>query len=89
MKLPQVSRAAVLPHIREHRVRNLYAYVVFPEKSISDKSYSARLKEDLLSILPEYMIPKKFIYVNRFPVSQNGKLDLNALKNMKTGLYRM
>lgn len=89
MKLPQVSRAAVLPHIREHRVRNLYAYVVCPEKSISDKSYSARLKEDLLSILPEYMVPKKFIYVNRFPVSQNGKLDLNALKNMKTGLYRM
>lgn len=89
MKLPQVSRAAVFPHIREHRVRNLYAYVVCPEKNISDKTYSARLKEDLLSILPEYMIPKKFIYVNRFPVSQNGKLDIHALKNMKTGLYCM
>lgn len=82
LRLPQISRAAVLPNIRNHKVRNLCAWVVCPEKHISDKTYTSQLKEDLLSFLPEYLIPKKFIFVKQLPVTGNGRLDRQALKNM-------
>lgn len=82
LKLPQVRRAAVLPNIRDHTVKSLSAYVVCPGKVISDKTFTARLKQELLALLPEYMIPKRFIFVNQFPVTETGKTDRQALKNM-------
>ena len=39
------------------------------------------LKEFLKSKLQEYMIPRKFIYKNKFKLNQNGKIDKEALKN--------
>lgn len=82
LKLPQVAGAAVLPHRRGKRINGLYAYVICPEKEISDRSYAARLKEDLLSLLPEYMIPKRFFFLKQFPITGNGKIDKKALGNM-------
>src|SRR5699024_5442502 len=42
LRLPQISRAAVLPKVRNHKVSNLYAWVVCPDKHISDKTYTSR-----------------------------------------------
>ena len=82
LRLPQISRAAVLPKVRNHKVSNLYAWVVCPDKHISDKTYTSRLKEDLLSFLPEHLIPKKFIFVKQLPVNGSGRLDRQALEHM-------
>ncbi|MDX1453468.1 MAG: beta-ketoacyl synthase N-terminal-like domain-containing protein, partial [Oleiphilaceae bacterium] len=40
---------------------------------------AASLREHLLHVLPRYCVPHFFIQVERFPVTQNGKLDVQAL----------
>ncbi|UQA60616.1 thioester reductase domain-containing protein [Polyangium aurulentum] len=39
------------------------------------------LKKRLDSLLPEYMIPKIFLPMDRFPRNENGKTDLKALRD--------
>lgn len=38
-------------------------------------------KEELLAILPSYMIPREIIQMKILPKNQNGKIDRNQLKN--------
>ena len=40
------------------------------------------IKETISKKLPTYMVPVKFIRVNEFPMSANGKVDLKALTKM-------
>ena len=42
------------------------------------------IKDALLKKLPEYMIPQCFIKVNKFPLSNNGKIDRKALALLET-----
>lgn len=39
------------------------------------------LKRDLASLLPEYMIPSRFIFLEQLPLNENGKTDRLSLKN--------
>ncbi|MEE0352378.1 MAG: D-alanine--poly(phosphoribitol) ligase, partial [Treponema sp.] len=36
----------------------------------------------LKSILPAYMIPADFLFIEEFPVTKNGKIDKNVLKGL-------
>ncbi|WP_096019160.1 AMP-binding protein [Campylobacter lanienae] len=47
----------------------------------SDKT--SELSEFLRENLPFYMIPNKLIYLKNMPINKNGKIDRNALKEMK------
>jgi len=40
-----------------------------------DRQDSEKLHEHLKDILPSYMIPNNFIYVDSFPLTKNGKID--------------
>lgn len=40
-----------------------------------------QLREELCQTLPEYMIPKRFVTVEKFGLNANGKVDRNALIN--------
>ncbi len=41
--------------------------------------------KSLKEYLPQYMIPKKYIYLKHFPLTVNGKLDIKALLNSIVG----
>ena len=41
-----------------------------------------RLKDGLSSLLPSYMIPHRFIYIDEFPISSNGKVDMSQLQEL-------
>ena len=82
MKLSQVSRAAVLPNYRNGEVRSLTAYVVedrMPEDSFKE---GQRLRSEAQTFLPDYMIPKKFVFVESLPMTNNGKTDRKALAKL-------
>ena len=67
-------------HPEIHRVACIFkdsTIIAFYES----RSEIANLKEFLKSKLQDYMIPRKFIYKNKFKLNQNGKIDKEALKN--------
>ena len=75
LTLPQVHAAAVLPRTApDGTVLALQAFVcAAPEDRTSD-----RLRQALNALLPSYMIPR-IRFVDRIPLTENGKLDTKAL----------
>ncbi len=78
--LSEIADAVVLPVKKGGKIDSLAAFVVLAvEKSGSDFEFSARLKSRLGERLPAYMIPRKFHFLDAFPMTANGKADRRAL----------
>ena len=81
--LPEIADAVVLPVEKHGRIDALAAVVVLAvEKTGSDFAFTAQLKTRLGERLPAYMIPRKFLYVDAFPMTANGKADRRKLGEM-------
>ncbi len=83
MKLPGVRQAAVLPVYRDGQVRSISAYVAADRSDADDFQYSQKLRSMLRKYVPDYMIPKKFVFVDALPRTDNGKVDRRALGGMR------
>ncbi|MEJ6487895.1 non-ribosomal peptide synthetase, partial [Nostoc punctiforme UO1] len=72
---PQVQQTVVI--VREDIAENkrLVAYLVTDDESLNNN----QLREYLKQKLPEYMMPSGFVFLERFPLTPNGKLDRKAL----------
>jgi D-alanine--poly(phosphoribitol) ligase subunit 1 len=78
--LSEVADAVVLPVEKLGKVDSLAAFIVLAgEKQGSDFEVAARLKTRLGERLPAYMIPRKFVFLEAFPMTPNGKADRRAL----------
>ena len=83
--LPEIADAVVLPVEKQGRIDALAAIVVLAvEKAGSDFAFTAQLKTRLCERLPAYMIPRKFLYVDAFPMTANGKADRRKLAELLT-----
>ncbi|PWY55829.1 hypothetical protein DGG96_09950 [Legionella qingyii] len=73
---PQVQESAVVA-CEEGGEKRLVAYVVLNTSEIKDNRdvLVAQLKMQL----PEYMIPSAFMFMDKLPINENGKLDRKAL----------
>ncbi|UNZ21240.1 non-ribosomal peptide synthetase [Streptomyces sp. 891-h] len=73
---PEVADAAVV--VREDRPgdRRLTGYAVPAPATAPDP---AALRDHLVALLPEYLVPAVVVLVDRLPLTPNGKLDRNAL----------
>lgn len=81
--LPEVADAVVLPVMKGDRIDALAAIIVpAVEKSGSDFEFAARLKTGLAERLPAYMVPRKFKFVDAFPMTANGKADRRKLAEL-------
>ncbi len=79
LKLEEVESAVVLPVFKDDQVNSLTAWVV-PRFQIDDHFGAAQsLRKKLMSLLPVYMIPKKFVFVETLPMTVNGKVNREAL----------
>lgn len=74
LKNQYVKEAAVA--VKEDHTGNRYlcAYIVSDRKVATEE-----IREFLAGELPDYFMPSHFVQLDRLPLSQNGKLDRNAL----------
>lgn len=80
-KLKNISRAAVIPIYKENKVEYLIGFLLLQKSDgLSPLKRTIEIKRDLGKIIPPYMIPRQFIYVEEFPLNANGKIDRRALQ---------
>jgi D-alanine--poly(phosphoribitol) ligase subunit 1 len=81
--LPEIADAVVLPVEKAGRIESLAACVVLAvAKTGSDFEMSTRLKSRLSERLPAYMLPRKFVFLEAFPMTANGKADRRKLAEL-------
>ena len=78
--LPTVADAVVLPVIRKGVAESLAAFVVLVQRGQeSEFELGAQLRAQLAERVPMYMLPRKIIYYDAFPITANGKTDRRKL----------
>jgi D-alanine--poly(phosphoribitol) ligase subunit 1 len=81
--LPEVADALVLPVLKQGKVDALTAFVV-PAAPVqgSEFEFSSKLKTALGQRIPVYMVPRKFRFLDAFPMTPNGKADRRKLAEL-------
>jgi D-alanine--poly(phosphoribitol) ligase subunit 1 len=81
--LPQISDAVVLVAEKNGKPDSLAGFVVLRERGTgSDFEISLQLKKLLGDRLPTYMVPRKFWFLDAFPMTANGKADRRKLAEL-------
>lgn len=76
---PKVSMAAVQVEVSQGLHKLLTAYLVFSEEEIV---YADELRDWLQKTLPSYMLPAKWLKVDKLPLTHVGKVDKSKLEKM-------
>jgi D-alanine--poly(phosphoribitol) ligase subunit 1 len=78
--LATVRDAVVIPVIKSGAAQSLTAFVSLAvQNQTSDFKLAHNLRSQLGERLPAYMLPLKFIFLDAFPMTANGKVDRTAL----------
>jgi len=78
--LPSVRDAVVIPVIKSGTAQSLTAFVsLVARNETSDFNFAHNLRSQLGERLPAYMLPRKFVFLDAFPMTANGKVDRIAL----------
>ncbi len=76
LELPEIKETTIITQEYSLGENRLICYIVTqPNTTLTAK----QLREFLTSKLPEYMIPFAFIFLDKFPVTEIGKIDKKAL----------
>lgn len=79
-KISYVNNSVVLPSKKDGKIEHLVAFIklkeVFDESALKT---SIRIKKELATAVPAYMVPKKIVFVDQFPLNVNGKIDRKKL----------
>ena len=73
---PAIQSSVVVAREDSSGDKQLVAYLVSQE---SKQPAAEELQNFMRSKLPEYMIPARFVYLESFPLTHNGKIDRKAL----------
>ncbi len=74
--VPEIAEAIITDHKDEVGNPRLVGYIRLENTNeITADHLRARLK----SQLPDYMIPSSFVFIERFPLTSSGKIDLRSL----------
>lgn len=75
-----VQNGVVIPIEKNGRYQSLTAYLVTHSHDFNKRyELTSAIKNELGRTLPKYMIPRTFIYVERLPMTRNGKVDRKVL----------
>jgi D-alanine--poly(phosphoribitol) ligase subunit 1 len=81
--LPMIRDAVVLPVLKNGKAQWLAAFIV-PSANLEcgDSALPTTIRERLRERLPAYMLPRKFVIVDAFPMTVNGKVDRKKLAEL-------
>jgi len=80
LKLPGVSGAAVVAKREGGQVKSLAAFIKPKEQNDGGFEERQKIRRQLKERLPEYMVPKKIVFVDDMPLTANGKIDRRRLE---------
>jgi amino acid adenylation domain-containing protein/non-ribosomal peptide synthase protein (TIGR01720 family) len=75
-QVPEVRENIVVVHSGDDHEKQLIAYLVC---NLGTQPSIETLRNHLQQSLPDYMVPSRFIYLDKFPLTPNGKIDRKAL----------
>ena len=76
LALASVRDAVVIPVIKNGAAQSLAAFVVLSGRTkASHFELTQSLRRQLGERLPAYMLPRKFVFLDAFPLTANGKAD--------------
>lgn len=78
LKHPSINKCVVLPKKNGDTDSYLVAYVVMDKKESVDD-----LKTYISKLVPEYMVPNFFVFLDKLPLTSNGKIDRKTLLSME------
>ena len=78
LTLPGIKQAVVKGFDNGHGSMYLAGYYTLKEGQ--RPIYSNVLKSQLDNLLPHYMVPSRFVYLESFPLNANGKIDRKSLQ---------
>ena len=78
-KLNPIKSSVVIAKKNNKQEAVLLAYVLADGKELE----TPKIVDELRKELPEYMVPKKIIVLDRFPLTLNGKIDRKTLGALK------
>lgn len=79
-KITLIKNAIVVLHKVKNENQYLCAFVMLEDiNRINDKKVILEIKKELKEYVPNYMIPKKIVLKESFPININGKIDRKLL----------
>ncbi len=78
-RISMVDNAVVLPIERRGKVQYLQAFITVAKPVEDEFQAVLALREELRERLPDYMIPRRFKFLEKMPMTPNGKVDRRAL----------
>jgi D-alanine--poly(phosphoribitol) ligase subunit 1 len=80
-KSKYVKLVVVIPVFQNEKIEYLTAAIVAKEHGF-EKEYqlTSAIKKELFTLLPAYMIPRKFSYYHDLPITPNGKIDRKLIQ---------
>ena len=73
---PNIKQTVVTARDDQHGLKQLAAYLVLQE---GQEAGAEELRSFLRAVLPEYMVPSFFVFLDAFPLTANKKIDVRAL----------
>jgi len=81
-RYPGIEGAVVIAQSAAGGDRRLVACLTHGQQ---DQPNVTALRDHLKALLPVYMVPSSFAFLDRFPLTPNGKVDRNALARLDSG----
>ena len=82
LKNKKIRQAATLPNYENGKVKSLTTFIVYNDKIEKRFEVTKKIKKQLKKLVPEYMVPKKIVFLEEMPLNNNGKIDKKKLKEL-------
>ena len=82
LKQAFVENCAVIPRMSDGKVKALVAVIVLANETIERTDAQEKLKQELGKVLPSYMVPQNYEFIDSIPMTNNGKIDRKKLSEI-------